>query len=216
MLGGQKIIKTTNILDTVKYIDGLKAIIFDMDDTLYSEKEYIRSGYRKIAELFPQIEGADRQLWNLFLEGKPAIDEFLKQQNLFSDENKEKCLTAYRLQKPDIHLYPGVKAMLLDLRKRYLVGLITDGRPEGQWANIVALRIEPLIDEIIVTDELGGIKYRKPNDVAFRLMADRMCMSFEQMCYIGDNARKDFMAPQKLGMRCIWVRNEDGLYVLGG
>ena len=56
MLGGQKIIKTTNILDTVKYIDGLKAIIFDMDDTLYSEKEYIRSGYRKIAELFPQIE----------------------------------------------------------------------------------------------------------------------------------------------------------------
>ena len=36
MLGGQKIIKTTNILDTVKYIDGLKAIIFDMDAVSYT------------------------------------------------------------------------------------------------------------------------------------------------------------------------------------
>ena len=71
MLGGQKIIKTTNILDTVKYIDGLKAIIFDMDDTLYSEKEYIRSGYRKKAELFqePIVE-------NYFLRLKEQIDNY--------------------------------------------------------------------------------------------------------------------------------------------
>lgn len=213
MSGRQEIIEITNILDAVKYIDGLKAIIFDMDDTLYSEKEYVRSGYRKIAKLFPQIKDAEKQLWNLFLAGKPVVDEFLNQQNLLSDEYKEKCLTVYRLQKPDIHLYAGVKDMLIDLRKKYQIGLITDGRPEGQRAKIAALRIGPLMDEIIVTDELGGIEYRRPNDAAFRLMADKMCVDFKHICYIGDNVQKDFISPQKLGMRCIWVRNKEGLYV---
>ena len=69
------------------------------------------------------------------------------------------------------------------------------------------------MDEIIVTDELGGVEYRKPNDAAFRLMADKMCIDFEHMCYVGDNIQKDFISPQKLGMRCIWIRNDDGLYV---
>lgn len=36
-------------------MSGLKAIIFDLDDTLYREKSYVRSGYRKIAKLFPQL-----------------------------------------------------------------------------------------------------------------------------------------------------------------
>ena len=132
MTVSQEIIKTTNVLDTVQYINGLKAIIFDLDDTLYSEKDYIRSGYRKIAELFPQIKDTEKQLWNIFLDGKPAVDEFLRQQTLFSDEVKEKCLVTYRLQKPNIHLYSGVKEMVMDLRKNYLIGLITDGRPEGK------------------------------------------------------------------------------------
>lgn len=45
-VSSQEVIEVTNILDAVKYIDGLKAIIFDMDDTLYSEKESVKSGYR--------------------------------------------------------------------------------------------------------------------------------------------------------------------------
>ena len=77
-------IKISNILEVKNHIEGLKAIIFDMDDTLYGEKEYVRSGYQKIAEAFPNIEHAASRLWELFEQKKPAIDVLLEQENLLT------------------------------------------------------------------------------------------------------------------------------------
>ena len=90
------------------------------------------------------------------------------------------------------------------------MGIITDGRPEGQYAKIRALGLN--VDELIITDELGGIEFRKPNEMAFRLMKMKMDVPYEKMVYIGDNIKKDFIAPKKLGMRSIWFKNPDGLY----
>lgn len=201
-----------NVLEVFNHLNGMKAVIFDLDDTLYGEKEYVRSGYDKIAKLFPQIKDSEVKLWKLFVERKDVIDEFLKEEGLYTDQNKERCLHVYRFQRPDIHLYPGVQEMLLQLKKSFKIGLISDGRPEGQNAKIDALGIRDLFDAIIITDELGGIEFRKPNDIAFRIMADQFDVTFNEMCYVGDNVSKDFIAPEKLNMRSIWFRNIDGLY----
>lgn len=207
-------IEILEILEVKNHIEGLKAIVFDMDDTLYGEKEYVRSGYRKIAQLIPQVENAAEKLWKLFEEKKPAIDELFEQEGLDSEELKKECLRAYRYQEPDIQFYAGVEQMLKDLRKEgYLLGVITDGRPEGQRAKIKALGLEKLVDHIVVTDEFGGIEYRKPNPIAFKTMKEKLDVEYSQMCYIGDNIKKDFIAPQQLGMKSIWFQNPDGLYV---
>lgn len=207
-------IEIFEILEVKKHLGGLKAIIFDMDDTLYGEKEYVRSGYEKIAQILPQVENAAEKLWKLFEEKKPAIDELLKQEGIDSEEIKKNCLNAYRYQEPDIQLYSGVRELLEELRKDgYLLGIITDGRPEGQRAKIRALGLEKLVDYIVVTDEFGGVEYRKPNPKAFMTMKDNMNVEYTQMCYIGDNINKDFIAPQQLGMKSIWFKNPDGLYV---
>ena len=92
------------------------------------------------------------------------------------------------------------------------IGLITDGRPEGQRNKLYALNIYNLLDEIIITDELGGIEYRKPNETAFRLMSQRLHIPFNQMVYVGDNPTKDFVAPERLGMQTIFFKNPNGLY----
>ena len=68
------------------------------------------------------------------------------------------------------------------------------------------------MDDIIVTDELDGVQFRKPNDISFRIMQNRWRMSFEAMVYVGDNVNKDFQAPKQLGMKRIWMKNTDGLY----
>lgn len=207
-------IEILDILQAEKHTEGLKAVIFDMDDTLYGEKEYVKSGYSKIAEVLPQVENADQKLWKLFEEKKPAIDELLRIEGFDDPAVKEACLNAYRFQMPKIHLYPGVEEMLKSLRKKgILLGLITDGRPEGQRAKIKALGLEAFFDQIIVTDEFGGSEFRKPNPLAFQTMKERMNVEYAQMCYVGDNIKKDFIAPQQLGMRCIWFQNRDGLYV---
>lgn len=207
-------IEISDILEVKEYIEGLKAVIFDLDDTLYSEKEYVRSGYQKIAEVIPEVDNAAEKLWNLFEEKRPAIDELLKMENIQSEEVKQKCLFTYRYQTPDIHLYEGVRDMLREFRKKGLkLGIITDGRSEGQRAKLQALDLESEVDYIIVTDELGGAEYRKPNPVSFELMKEKMGVAYSEMCYVGDNLKKDFISPEKLGMRSIRFKNFDGLYV---
>lgn len=189
----------------------IKGVIFNLDDTLYSEKEYVRSGYKSVAKYLENAEYADR-LWDLFEAGKPAIDELLKE--IGREFEKAECaLIFYRFHKPYIHLYDGVNEMLEGLKAKGIkIGIITDGRPEGQHAKIRALNLLPIVDDCIITDELGGLQFRKPCDIAFRIMTTRWRLNPADVVYVGDNSEKDFQAPQQLGMSSVWFRNVDGLY----
>lgn len=200
-------IEIANILEVEKNIADVEAVIFDLDDTLYSEKDYVRSGYKKISEYLqnPQIE---LDLWDSFVKGEKAIDVVFNKYGII--EKKETALSIYRNQKPEIKLYDGVCEMISRIRKKKKIGIITDGRPVGQYAKITALGIE--VDKIVVTDELGGIEFRKPNKKAFVIMQECFEVPFEKMAYIGDNILKDFVAPTNLGMKSIYFRNVNGLY----
>ena len=199
--------------DVLQHIDGLKAIVFDLDDTLYGEKEYVKSGYFAVSQMLPQIKNAEAKLWQAFEEKKSAIDELLLSEGIYTDELKQKCLEAYRLHQPTIHLYDGVAQTLTLLRKQgFLLGIITDGRPEGQWAKIKALKLTEYVDQIIVTDELGGAEYRKPNKKAFVLLKELFDVRFSEMCYVGDNIKKDFIPCEQLDIKPIYFANKDGLY----
>ena len=189
----------------------IKGIIFDLDDTLYSEKEYVKSGYKAVSDYLGG--GYEEELWQFFEAGRLAIDELLKE--LGRDDEKAKVLKVYRSHKPDIHLYPGVTEMIEELKAKGIkVGIITDGRPEGQRNKVEELGLE--VDDVIITDELGGIQFRKPCDIAFRIMMTRWRLNPADVVYIGDNPTKDFQAPQQLGMKSLWFKNEDGLYSTDG
>lgn len=185
----------------------IKGVIFDLDDTLYSEKEYVRSGYKAVSDYLGG--GYEDKLWRFFESGKPAIDELLKE--LGRESEKAKALETYRLHKPSIHLYPGVKEMIEKLKNKGIkVGIITDGRPEGQRNKLKALGLR--VDDVIITDELGGVQFRKPCDIAFRIVVTRWRMNPEDILYVGDNPAKDFQAPKQLGMKTVYFNNNDGLY----
>ena len=188
----------------------VKGIIFDLDDTLYSEKNYVKSGFQAVATSLgmPNLE---ELLWQSFTEDKPALDNVLGRLGL--SQHIPECLNIYRNHIPVLCLYEGVEELLKELhRKNIKVGIITDGRPAGQKNKIVALGLDKLVDDIIITDELGGVQFRKPNDIAFRIMQGRWRIPFEEMMYVGDNRLKDFQAPIQLGMKPVWFRNTEGLY----
>lgn len=187
--------------------DRIKGVIFDLDDTLYSEKEYVKSGFKTVSDYLGG--GFEDRLWDFFEDGKPAIDELLKE--LERKDEKETVINLYRTHKPDIHLYSGVAEMIENLKARGIkVGIITDGRPEGQKNKIRALNLE--VDDVIITDELGGVQFRKPCDIAFRIMTTRWRLNPADIVYVGDNPAKDFQAPQQLGMKSIHFNNTNGLY----
>ena len=203
-------IKILNILGVEKHLEDITGVVFDMDDTLYSEKHYVASGYKKIAEYLNKPNAA-QELWGYFEAGKLAIDEYLKRNSML--ELKEKCLDVYRTQVPDIQLYDGVYELLVHIKNsNKKLGIITDGRVEGQKNKISALGLEKLVDDIIITDDLGGVQFRKPNEAAFRIMQSKWQIPFDKMVYIGDNIKKDFIAHEKLGMKYIYFCNSDDLY----
>ena len=189
----------------------ISAVIFDLDDTLYSEKDYVKSGYRAVAKLLPEVDDAADQLWGAFTRSQPAIDTVLADTGL--TERKAACLKAYREHTPDISLYPGLKELLEALRaKKIPIGILTDGRPEGQRAKLEALGLYALADEVIVTDELGGPLFRKPCDIGFRILQRKLGIPFGELLYVGDNPTKDFQAPKALGMQYLYFENSEGLY----
>ena len=90
----------------------VEAIVFDLDDTLFSEKEYVKSGYRAVAALLPQLPDAYDKLWRAFGEGKLAIDAVLMEAGLYTEELVQRCIAAYRSHRPRISLY-SVKSITL-------------------------------------------------------------------------------------------------------
>lgn len=187
----------------------VKGVIFDLDDTLYSEKEYVQSGYHAVSNYLGG--NYEEILWNYFEEGKPAISELLRTLGRQNEENE--VLGIYREHIPQIHLYEGVVELIHELKvSGKKVGIITDGRPGGQKKKIDALGLKNLVDDIIITDELGGIQFRKPCDIAFRIMQTRWRLNPFEIIYIGDNLTKDFQAPKQLGMKSLWFNNEEGIY----
>ena len=191
----------------------IEAVIFDLDDTLYNEIDYVKSGFRAAAKVMSGVENAYEKLYAAFSEKKSAIDEVLKNEGITDEETKNKCVRAYREQIPDIALSPEVSELLEKLKKDNIkIGIITDGRPEGQRNKIKALGLEKYADEIIITDEIGGVMFRKPNDISFRIMQRRLNVPFNRMIYVGDNTGKDFIAPKQLGMNVLHYKNPAGIY----
>ena len=202
-----------NLTDVLRHLDGIEAVVFDLDDTLYPEQEYVASGFRQIAASFPQIPQMAEKLWAAFACHEKAIDAVLLEAGCFTEENLRQCLSVYRGHSPDIHLYPQVEALLRCIRASgRKLGLISDGRPAGQWAKIRRLGLDAWMDRILITDELGGTSFRKPNPAAFIQMAAELSVPVSAMAYVADNPAKDFIAPESLGMRSIWFQNPEGLY----
>lgn len=198
-------------IDQSQDFRNVQGVIFDLDDTLYSEKQYVRSGFKAVAD-YLNDDDAEQKLWDYFIAGQSAIDALMNEMNI--PEKKKSCLTIYREHYPTISLYDGVKEMIISLKKQgKKVGIITDGRVSGQRKKISALGLDKIVDDIIITDELGGTPFRKPNDIAFRIMQCRWGIPFEQLVYIGDNIEKDITAPKQLGMKYLSFYNKDGLYV---
>jgi len=188
-----------------------KVIIFDLDDTLYKEREFVEGGFKDVAKYMEErfnIKKAD--FYKLLLkvlekQGRGHVfDSCLKEHNLYSKKIVDKLVKIYRFHKPNIKLYPSVKTLLLHLRKSYKLALITDGLKYVQQSKVKALGLEKLFDLIIYTDAFDK-KKSKPNPYSFNRVLEYFNVFPEQAVYIGDDPNKDFIGARKLGVKTIRV-----------
>jgi len=208
----------------------IRAVVFDLDDTLYPERMYALSGFRTVAAGFASVLGdpakAMTEMVRLMEEGHRGriFNELLAGRSMRADEELVgEMVTAYRTHRPRLAFHPDAAAALRRLEPRYRLGLITDGSKEMQWAKIDALGLRDMVEEIIVTNELAGpagaapdrppTNYGKPHPFAFELIAQRFSLPHAECAYVADNPSKDFVAPNALGWLTVQVRRKDGIYL---
>lgn len=189
----------------------IRGYIFDLDDTLYREHDYVRSGFREVArylsEEFPTVSqetlyGAIIQEWEE--NGRGRIFDRVCERFALKVEIST-LVQMYRFHDPVLDMYEDAKSLLAKLKQDgYKTGLITDGTKDVQWRKVRALRLEEKLDCIVVSDDLGTDCW-KPSEVPYRKVVECLELPFEQCVYIGDNPHKDFCTARKLGMHTIRV-----------
>lgn len=199
----------------------IKAVIFDLDDTLISEREYVISGYRHIADMLSVKVGVDKQaifdmLMGFFqISPKNVFNRLLDKMELpYTKGDIMELVDAYRNHEPDITFYDDVIPCLERLKEKGIkTGIITDGYISTQRNKLKVLNIDRYFNHIILTEELGR-EYWKPNSQAFKNMRNSLKTAFDEMIYVGDNPEKDFYIGSIYPIKTVRIGREHNEYEL--
>jgi putative hydrolase of the HAD superfamily len=172
-------------------------VVFDLDDTLYPERSFEKSGIEYVFN-FLQINSISLES---LLENRSSWVDIIVN-NYHKSILKESVLDLYRNHQPDIYLYNDAKVLLKKLISSNIeMSLITDGRSITQRNKLKSLEIEHYFKDIIISEEL---KSCKPSEINFKNI---MKSNINEYVYIGDNTSKDFITPNKLGWKTICLLN---------
>lgn len=189
----------------------MKAVIFDMDDTLYKENRYRLSGFNAVADCFAAAcRMTPGQLYqDLCQDPSCAFEKIVAYSRInncpvsISDQ-----LAVYRSHRPDITLDNDASFVLDALKQRQVpVGLITDGRAIGQLNKIAALQLSKFISEsYIIATVLHDTD--KHSAQPFEMLRRRMAKAgVNRFVYVGDNPGKDFRHPNLMGWDSVMLRD---------
>ncbi len=193
----------------------IKAVLFDLNETLFDRTGSLRLF---LADQFKRHEaiahvGVD-DFVDMFLtldargtmpkaEVYPSLLEHLGQ---VDDVLAETMVQEYFDGFPHFaKMLPDGEELLLYLRQKQLhTGIISNGMANQQMRNIYALKLDLLVDGILVSETEG---LRKPDPEIFWRAASRLSLKPEDCLFVGDNPLADILGAHGAGMSTIWVPN---------
>lgn len=186
-----------------------------MDDTLYLERDYVRSGFRVVGDWCRSelaVDGVADHAWELFLQGRrrTTLTDALTDLGVDVDAQiRSRILDLYRAHSPGICLLPDATKFIAQHAASVRLGVITDGPAQSQRAKCHSLGLFSVVTPVVITDELGT---SKPDLAVYRLIEDEWQLPGSDLVYVADNPDKDFIAPLQLGWQCLRVRREESLH----
>lgn len=179
-----------------------KVIVFDLDDTLIYEINFLNSAFREISKFIDPDNATS--IYNYMVlcykESKNVFEELLLIYPLIL---KGELLTIYRNHFPSIELNDGVIEVLNYCKeKSFFLGLISDGRSITQRNKLAAIGIISFFDKIIISEEFGS---EKPTLENYKIFFE---IEAEEYFYIADNPKKDFISPNILGWSTVCLKDK--------
>ena len=193
----------------------IRAVVFDLDDTLFRERDYVLSGLLAVAERLGQRDKFARWMWQQFQAGRRGdiFDALNEHFGLgLARADIAALVELYRTHRPRIRPCRGVVGLLRTLRRKgRRLGLLTDGYLPAQELKLSALGLEPLFHAVVFTEQLGREAW-KPSTVGFEHIRRRLAVPHRACAYVADNPAKDFLAPNELGWLTIQWRRPGQLH----
>ncbi|MFH0473990.1 HAD family hydrolase [Kluyvera ascorbata] len=193
------------------YFKNKKLVIFDLDDTLILEREYVISGLCAVSKYFSKKYSQDLANVSDFLletfesSGRERI--FDKLLHEYSIDGKQEIIidlvNCYRNHYPNIKLSKKNKEKLIELRNSgFKLAIVTDGLELMQRNKVNALELNQLVDAVVYC---WSISAPKPDTMGFKAAMRTLSCSTEQTIIIGDNPEHDIKPAVILGVDCLRV-----------
>lgn len=188
-----------------------------MDDTLYLESSYQKSGFRYIDQLLVEREGVDG-----FYDLACRLYDSGDRKNIFSsaldklgfsydDDFIKKLVHEFRSHFPAIELLQESIDILKLLRPTFRLGVITDGYEVAQSNKVKALGLEKYFEKIIINDKFGRSNW-KPAPFSYISMENFFNVSPEKCIYVGDNPNKDFVTANERGWMTVQILRKNRVH----
>lgn len=202
--------------------------LFDLDDTLYPERQYILQGFLAVAQYLSNENGLDLietylEIVSIFKSGSEKVfDDLLSRKGII--KSPADLINVYRSSERRLFLYSDVPDTMKSLKTLgNKLALLTNGNCEVQRRKIKILELEKFFDDIFVLDEFGK-EFWKPSTLIFDIIYNNWNGSLRDYIFVG-NAQEDLEFTKRLGIKFIFVDrannirraqiiNEQGVYIV--
>lgn len=199
----------------------IKAVIFDLDDTLYDYKALDReAGSRVKTFVCKRLEISEERYEEAFLHGRKETKDCLGdtgashnrmlyyQKTLEYLDYKPLSLSLQMYEMywgtflTKMQLYPGVRELLDVLHEMGMkIGICTDLTAHIQHRKLEALGLVDDVDCLVTSEEAGR---EKPAPEIFALCLEKLKMKPAEVCFVGDSYRRDVLGAVSAGMHAVW------------
>ena len=185
-----------------------RAIVFDLDDTLYPLRSFVSSGFAAAADaLAPELGVSPEDVLAVLREAReftPGLEAqcLADRYGLESEAFVDRFVGIVRGHWPDIRLPFESHRALLELRPDWRIGILTNGLPEVQRRKVAALGLRDLVDAVVFAAECGD-GTGKPEREPFFAVLDELRVSASRTVFVGDDLGLDIFGAARVGMRTI-------------
>lgn len=195
-----------------------RALLLDLDDTLYPLRRFRLSGFAAVARHLARFHGVDegeafRALVSA-LRGPTRGHEMgtvITRLGLRMPETE--LVRVYRSHEPVLRLPEATDRTLRRLRRTWKLAIVTNGIPAIQAAKIRALGLEHRVDTIVYASEWGAGE-GKPERAPFVEALRRLGVQASRAIALGDDEFADVFGAARVGVHTIqtreWRRDQPG------
>lgn len=205
----------------------MKALIFDVDDTLYDLEGPFRKTFEDyhydqydidVDRLFQYVRFYSDQAFDDSVSGKISMDDMyayrlqMAFQEFRFDLSREDALKFQRT-----YAAYQKKISMTDTMRRGLdrisstpgfLGIISNGMYEHQMDKVRALGLTKWIpkDHILISEECG---FSKPDVRIFQYAKEKWDLDPKDTWYVGDTFENDVAGPKKAGWHAVWFNHRN-------